>query len=251
MLKVKNLAVRYNNGTEALKDVTFNLDSGQIYGIIGPNGAGKSTLLKAIVNLIPHKGSVEFNEHNILKELKNISYVEQKSNIDTSFPMNVLDSVVVGIYPKLKPWQFVTKQMKQQAEDALKQVDMCDFKDRQLDELSGGQFQRVLIARTLIQQTDLILLDEPFVGIDVYSEDIIIDLLHDLVAQGKTILIVHHDLSKVKKYFDGVIIINKSIVAMGPVDEAFTTETLSDAYGTGIFLPSVNDSESVGDNSHD
>ncbi|WP_340579004.1 metal ABC transporter ATP-binding protein, partial [Staphylococcus aureus] len=147
---IKNLSVTYENKTEALQDVSFQLIKGQIVGIVGPNGAGKTTLIKSIVNLMPHKGIVRFNDLPIAKQPKNISYVEQKSNIDSTFPMKVLDCVMLGFYPILKPWQLPSKKQKHEAELALKKVNMLEYKDNQIGELSGGQFQRVLIARTLV-----------------------------------------------------------------------------------------------------
>lgn len=238
MLDIKNLSVTYENKTEALQDVSFQLIKGQIVGIVGPNGAGKTTLIKSIVNLMPHKGIARFNDLPIAKQPKNISYVEQKSNIDSTFPMKVLDCVMLGFYPVLKPWQLPRKQQKQEAEAALKKVNMLEYKDNQIGELSGGQFQRVLIARTLVQQTDLILLDEPFVGIDITSEEIIVELLKELSQKGKTILIVHHDLSKVEKYFDSLIILNKRLIDFGSVATVFNSSNLKAAYGTDILIAS-------------
>lgn len=124
------------------------------------------------------------------------------------------------------------------ATEALNKVDMSEYKDRQIGELSGGQFQRVLIARTLVQKTDLILLDEPFVGIDITSENIIVDLLKELAESGKTILIVHHDLSKVSKYFDSLILLNKHLIDFGSVENVFTGDNLAQAFGTNILIPS-------------
>lgn len=238
VLDVQNLSVVYDNQTRALQDVSLEMIEGQIVGIIGPNGAGKSTLIKAMINLIPHKGQTFFKSKPIHKQLKNLSYVEQKSNIDTTFPMKVLDCVILGIYPRLKPWQLPGKKEKAMATEALNKVDMSEYKDRQIGELSGGQFQRVLIARTLVQKTDLILLDEPFVGIDITSENIIVDLLKELAESGKTILIVHHDLSKVSKYFDSLILLNKHLIDFGSVENVFTGDNLAQAFGTNILIPS-------------
>ncbi|NQE00048.1 metal ABC transporter ATP-binding protein, partial [Staphylococcus xylosus] len=162
----------------------------------------------------------------------------QKSNIDSTFPMKVLDCVILGFYPILKPWQLPRKQQKHEAEAALKKVNMFEYKDNQIGELSGGQFQRVLIARTLVQQTDIILLDEPFVGIDITSEEIIVELLKELSQKGKTILIVHHDLSKVEKYFDSLIILNKRLIDFGSVATVFNSSNLKAAYGTDILIAS-------------
>src|SRR5699024_11105359 len=154
--------------------------SGNIYGIIGPNGAGKSTLIKAMLDLVPHSGSTLFNEKPVKTQRKNLSYVEQKSNIDTTFHIKVIDCVVLGVFPGLKPWQRPGKAEKEKAEQALKKVNMYEYRNRQIRELSGGQFQLILIARTLVQDSELIFLDEPFVGIDITRENIIIALLREL-----------------------------------------------------------------------
>lgn len=238
MLDIQNLSVKYDNQTKALQNVSLQIGKGQIIGIIGPNGAGKSTLIKGIVSLVPHNGKVFLNNHPIHKQLKNLSYVEQKSNIDTTFPMKVVDSVILGVYPKLKPWQIPGKNEKNKAKEALQKVGMLEYENRQIGELSGGQFQRVLIARTLVQKTDLILLDEPFVGIDIMSENIIVELLKELAQSGKTILIVHHDLSKVSKYFNSLILLNKYLVDFGLVENVFTAENLKKVFGADIFIPS-------------
>lgn len=238
LLEVKNLSVIYDNQTQALKDVSLQIIEGQIVGIIGPNGAGKSTLIKAMINLISHKGQAFLNDQPIHKQLKNLSYVEQKSNIDTTFPIKVLDCVILGIYPKLKPCQLPGKKEKEMAVKALNKVDMLGYENRQIGELSGGQFQRVLIARTLVQETDLILLDEPFVGVDITSENIIIDLLKELAQAGKIILIVHPDLSKISKYFNSIILINKHLIEFGSVENVFTAENLKQTFGTDVFIPS-------------
>jgi manganese-transporting ATPase len=238
VLDVQNLSVVYDNQTRALQDVSLQMIEGQIVGIIGPNGAGKSTLIKAMINLIPQKDKHFLKSKPIHKQLKNLSYVEQKSNIDTTFPMKVLGLCHLGIYPQLKPWQLLGKKEKAMATEALNKVDMSEYKDRQIGELSGGQFQRVLIARTLVRKTDLILLDEPFVGIDITSENIIVDLLKELAESGKTILIVHHDLSKVSKYFDSLILLNKHLIDFGSVENVFTGDNLAQAFGTNILIPS-------------
>lgn len=236
MLDVKDITVTYNNKFEALKDIELKVPSGNIYGIIGPNGAGKSTLIKAMLDLVPHSGSTLFNEKPVKTQRKNLSYVEQKSNIDTTFPIKVIDCVVLGVFPGLKPWQRPGKAEKDKAEQALKKVNMYEYRSRQISELSGGQFQRILIARTLVQDSELIFLDEPFVGIDITSENIIIELLRELAEAGRTILIVHHDLSKIYKYFDGLILLNKTLIACGSVSEVYTAEHVQEAFGTNILV---------------
>ncbi|WP_180523986.1 metal ABC transporter ATP-binding protein, partial [Staphylococcus haemolyticus] len=183
---------------------------------------GKSTLIKSMINLKTHKGQTFFKSKPIHKQLKNLSYVEQKSNIDPTVPMKVLDCVILGIYPRLKPWQLPGKKEKAMATEALNKVDMSEYKDRQIGELSGGQFQRVLIARTIVQNTDLVLLYEPFVGIDITRENIMVILLKELAVSGKTILLVHYDLSKLSKYFDSIMLLNKHLIDLCSVEYGLT-----------------------------
>ena len=196
--------------------------------MIGPNGAGKSTLIKAILNIIPYSGKVLIEGKESKNFLKNIAYVEQKSNIDLTFPITVKECVSLGTYTGLKLFQKVGSKEWLRVAQALEKVNLSEYANRQIGELSGGQFQRVLLARCLVQ--------EPFVGIDSVSEKIIMDILQDLKEQGKLILIVHHDLSKVKVYFDELIILNKEIIAYGKVKESFTHENLKKAYGDNIFI---------------
>ncbi|AGV73262.1 anchored repeat-type ABC transporter, ATP-binding subunit [Lactococcus cremoris] len=235
MIKIEHLNVFYSEN-KALTDVQLKLESGGIIGMIGPNGAGKSTLIKAILNIIPYSGKVLIEGKESKKFLKNIAYVEQKSNIDLTFPITVKECVSLGTYTGLKLFQKVGSKEWLRVAQALEKVNLSEYADRQIGELSGGQFQRVLLARCLVQEADYIFLDEPFVGIDSVSEKIIMDILQDLKEQGKLILIVHHDLSKVKVYFDELIILNKEIIAYGKVKESFTHENLKKAYGDNIFI---------------
>lgn len=235
MIKIEHLNVFYSEN-KALTDVQLNLESGGIIGMIGPNGAGKSTLIKAILNIIPYSGEVLIEGKESKKFLKNIAYVEQKSNIDLTFLITVKECVSLGTYTGLKLFQKVGSKEWLRVAQALEKVNLSEYANRQIGELSGGQFQRVLLARCLVQEADYIFLDEPFVGIDSVSEKIILDILQDLKEQGKLILIVHHDLSKVKVYFDELIILNKEIIAYGKVKESFTHENLKKAYGDNIFI---------------
>lgn len=235
MIKIEHLNVFYSEN-KALTDVQLKLESGGIIGMIGPNGAGKSTLIKAILNIIPYSGKVLIAGKESKNFLKNIAYVEQKSNIDLTFPITVKECVSLGTYTGLKLFQKVGSKEWLRVAQALEKVNLSEYANRQIGELSGGQFQRVLLARCLVQEADYIFLDEPFVGIDSVSEKIIMDILQDLKEQGKLILIVHHDLSKVKVYFDELIILNKEIIAYGKVKESFTHENLKKAYGDNIFI---------------
>lgn len=235
MIKIEHLNVFYSEN-KALTDVQLKLESGGIIGMIGPNGAGKSTLIKAILNIIPYSGKVLIEGKESKNFLKNIAYVEQKSNIDLTFSITVKECVSLGTYTGLKLFQKVGSKEWLRVAQALEKVNLSEYANRQIGELSGGQFQRVLLARCLVQEADYIFLDEPFVGIDSVSEKIIMDILQDLKEQGKLILIVHHDLSKVKVYFDELIILNKEIIAYGKVKESFTHENLKKAYGDNIFI---------------
>lgn len=227
----KEMSVYYRD-KKALDNVSVEIRKSKITGIIGPNGAGKSTFLKALIKLIPseNKGVSIFGKP--LKEMqRKIAYVEQRSALDLTFPIDVKGTVLLGTYPKLNFWSRPGKKEKDDVEAALKKVELWDLKDRQIDELSGGQLQRVFIARALAQEADLILLDEPFVGIDMTSEQMIIEILKELRNEGKTILIVHHDLHKVVEYFDDLIVLDGKMVGYGTVASTFTKENLDKAYG--------------------
>ncbi|HLQ72061.1 MAG TPA: metal ABC transporter ATP-binding protein [Bacillota bacterium] len=233
-IQVNQLNVSYN-GRPAVKNVSFNVQTGKLIGIIGPNGAGKSTLMKAVIGLIPKdRGTVEF-EHQPLKEVqRDIAYVPQRNNIDWDFPIIVQDTVLLGTYPKLGLFHRPKKKDKQWAMHCLEKVGMTDFAKSQIGELSGGQQQRVFLARSLAQKAEYFFLDEPFVGIDVSSEQVIIDILKELKEEGKTIFVVHHDLSKVEAYFDDLILINKELVGSGPVRDVFRPENIQEAYETPL-----------------
>lgn len=199
MITIKDLTVSYQ-GQLALDKANLNINGPTITGIIGPNGAGKSTLIKALLGIIDHKGQALLKGNPLKLERKQIAYVEQKINIDYNFPIKVKECVSLGLYPKIKLFQRLKTSDWGKVKQALKIVGLEDFAERQISQLSGGQFQRVLIARCLVQEADYIFLDEPFVGIDSVSEEIIMGTLRRLKEEGKTILIVHHDLSKVTAY---------------------------------------------------
>lgn len=236
MFQVNQISVCYQTDQMAVKEVTFSIQEPAIVGIIGPNGAGKSTLIKAMLDLIPHTGEIFFDSLPLKQFQKKIAYVEQKSAIDETFPITVKECVSLGLYPQMHFYQRIKKADWQKVEEALKAVAMLEFKNRQIGELSGGQFQRVLIARTLVQNADLIFLDEPFVGIDIVSEEIIMNLLQDLKSQGKYIFIVHHDLSKVETYFDQLILMKQQLISVGPTKQVFTPKKLAQAFGQSLVV---------------
>ncbi|WP_099222686.1 metal ABC transporter ATP-binding protein [Listeria costaricensis] len=241
MIICRNVHVAYQNHVMALEDINFSLQGPTITGIIGPNGAGKSTLLKAILKITPHTGEIFINGDATKKWLKRVAYVEQKSAIDFTFPITVKECVSLGTYPAVGLFRRLKRSNWADVERALRTVRMEAFINRQISELSGGQFQRVLLARCLVQKADFIFLDEPFVGIDSISEQIIMQTLRQLKNAGKTILIVHHDLSKVGQYFDQLVILNKQLVAVGPTERVFQKESLLQAYGENIFVDGGND----------
>ena len=235
MIKIENLNVTYSQ-TPALSNINLEIKGPGITGIIGPNGAGKSTLIKAVLNIIPSTGISKIDDKIAKENLDNVAYVEQKINIDYNFPIKVRECVSLGLYSKIGILKKLKKSDWQKVDDALKLVGLEKFSNRQISELSGGQFQRVLIARCLVQDAKYIFLDEPFVGIDSVSEEIIMETLRDLRDKGHTILIVHHDLRKVHSYFDRVLLLNKEVIAFGDTESTFTRTNLTTAYGTDLFF---------------
>ncbi|WP_368502868.1 metal ABC transporter ATP-binding protein (plasmid) [Alkalihalophilus sp. As8PL] len=229
-LLIQNLHVSYH-GNEALRNISFSTKKGQIVGIIGPNGAGKSTLLKSMLNLIPKdKGEINIEGKSIKEMREKIAYVPQRSTIDWDFPITVIDTVLIGTYPKLGLFKRPKKRERERAYECLKKVGMKEYSQRQIGELSGGQQQRVFVARALAQKPELFFLDEPFVGIDVTSEETIINILREQRDEGKTVFIVHHDLSKAGAYFDELLLLNKELVKYGSVHEVCRPEIISKAY---------------------
>lgn len=227
VIDIKELSVSYEQ-ERVLSNIFLTLESGYIYGVIGPNGAGKSTLFKAILGLITHDvGSIRIMGESIEKKRKEVVYVPQKNDIDLSFPATVMDVVLMGRYPHKKVLQRLNSSDKALALKALEEMGIADLKDRQIGELSGGQQQRTFIARALCQMPELFLLDEPFVGVDITTENKIVEILKGMAAKGKTILVVHHDLSTVEDYFDKIIMINQRVVAVGDTLTTFTDENIA------------------------
>lgn len=231
-ISVEDMSISYY-GKEVVKDVHFTFDEGALIGILGPNGAGKSTLVKGILGLIPTNSGKVTLENRPLKEMrKRIAYVPQRSNIDWDFPIVVKDAVLLGTYPKLGLFHRPKKADKELAMECLEKVGMQDFAKQQIGELSGGQQQRVFLARALAQKADYFFLDEPFVGIDVSSEEVIINILRDLKKAGKIIFVVHHDLTKVEAYFNEIILLNKELYGAGPVNDVFKDDLMKKAYNS-------------------
>ena len=237
MITIKNVGVSYAMQPHVLKNCNATIEGPTITGIIGPNGAGKSTLLKAILGLIQSSGEILIDGEPTKKVLQKIAYVEQKSHIDFTFPITIRECVALGRTVKKKPLQRLTKEDWEKDDAAIEEVGLTDLASRQIGALSGGQFQRVLLARCMVQEAQYIFLDEPFVGIDMLSEKVIMTIIRKWKEEGKTILMVNHDLSKVKEYFDQVILVKHAIVASGKTEDVFVTKYLDDVYGGSVYIP--------------
>ena len=234
VLTVKNLTVAYD-GSPVLDNISGKIQKGSLTAVIGPNGAGKTTFLKTIMGLLkPLFGEVTFGFENKEKKTK-IAYVPQTGSTDRDFPVTVFDVVLMGRYPHLGWFRRPQKRDKEIALNMLKKVGMDKFKNRQIGTLSGGQEQRVFLARALAQQATLYFLDEPFKGVDAATEKIIVDMLREIKNQGGTVVVVHHDLNTVKKYFDSVIMINKSLVCWGDTESCFNEKKVTKTFNTDIF----------------
>jgi len=235
-LEVEELSVTYHQ-TAVLWDISFALPAGSFIGIIGPNGAGKSTLLKALLGLAPLlSGSIRFFGSSLQQVRHKVAYVPQRSSVDWDFPMTAYDLVIMGRFSQMGLLKWASKSDKEATLNALKLVEMEELSHRQIGELSGGQQQRLFIARALVQDADLLLLDEPFAGIDLATEKTLLNLFAKLKAQGKTIVMVHHDLITAQKVFDWLVLLNTCLIASGPTAEVLTSQNLAKTYGQGSRL---------------
>ena len=230
-IETHNLTVSYNR-RPVLWNIDFELPTGKIIGIIGPNGSGKTTLLKAIMGLVPtSSGYVKIFNQDLEDVRSRVSYVPQRESVDWDFPASVMDIVLMGRYKKNNLFKRITKADRGLAAEALKKVNMLEFSNRQISQLSGGQQQRIFIARSLAQGADLYIMDEPFVGVDAATEEAILKLLEDMKKDGKTVVVVHHDLQTAKDFFDWIVLLNTRMVAAGPKEEIFNEKLLQEAYG--------------------
>jgi manganese/zinc/iron transport system ATP- binding protein len=237
-IDVESLNVNYGK-TAVLWDVSFQIPAGRIVCVLGPNGAGKSTLFKSILGLVnPLSGKIDVLGAPAPKMRKRIAYVPQRESIDWDFPITVEEVVLMGRYGRLGFFGRIREADRAAAIRALDLVGMLGFSKRQISELSEGQKQRLFIARALVQgeDADLFLLDEPFAGVDMATEKAIMDILRILKKQGKTILVIHHDLSTVEEYFEWALLLNTRLIAVGPVSEVFTKESLKRTFGKGQIL---------------
>lgn len=238
---VENLTVSYEKKT-VISNINFTLESGKLYGLLGPNGAGKSTLFKSILGLINlDTGTIKLNNSNISEIRNKIAYIPQKEEIDWSFPATVFDIVLTGRLPEKKRFENYTSLDKSKAKSAILKMGLEEFSNRQIGDLSGGQQQRVFIARALCQEAELLFFDEPFVGVDVTTEKKIMSIIKKLVEDNKTVIMIHHDLSKVKEYFDNIIMINQRLIAHGKTSEVFNDENITKTYGGRLSILQATD----------
>jgi manganese/zinc/iron transport system ATP- binding protein len=228
---VNDLTVAYRD-RPVLWDIDVVVPPGVLMAIVGPNGAGKTTLIKAILGLVrPAAGEVLIFGKPYESQRRLVGYVPQRGSVDWDFPTTVLDVVMMGRYGALGWFRRPGAAERDASMRALDQVGMADFAGRQISQLSGGQQQRVFLARALVQDAAVYLMDEPFQGVDARTEHAIVALLQELRGQGKTVVVVHHDLQSVPEYFDWVMLLNVRRIALGPVAEVFTDENLRTAYG--------------------
>ena len=216
VIEIKKLVVAYDEDKPVLDDFNLGIEKGKMTAFVGPNGAGKSTLIKAILEFVkPITGSITINGKKYAQEKKKIAYVPQRGSVDWDFPTTLYDVVEMGSYGRVGFLKRVPKSEKNRVMEAIEKVDMLEYVDRQISQLSGGQQQRVFIARALVQDAEIYLLDEPFQGIDKKTEGSIVKILKGLKEEGKTVIVVHHDLQTVPEYFDEVVLINRKVIASG------------------------------------
>lgn len=235
-LSIQDLTVAWSR-KPVIWDVEFDVAPGQLVGIIGPNGAGKSTLLKAVMDLVPRaSGRIEVFGRTWRQNRHRVGYVPQRESVDWDFPVSVLDVVTMGLYSRIGWFRPVLRRHRELAMRALERVGIGEYANRQISQLSGGQQQRTFLARALVQEADLYLMDEPFSAVDAATEQAIVGLLREMRAAGRTALVIHHDLHTVPDYFDSVVLLNMRVVAQGPTATVFTRENLERTYGGRLTL---------------
>lgn len=231
LIEVEDMTVAYEK-KPVLWDIDLKIPKGVLMAIVGPNGAGKSTLIKAMLDLVkPISGKVLFNGADYHSQRRYIGYVPQRESVDWDFPTSVFDVVLMGTYGQIGWIKRPGRKEKEKALDAIKKVGMEEFIDRQISQLSGGQQQRVFLARALVQDADIYFMDEPLQGVDARTEKAIIRILKELRTNGKTVVVVHHDLQTVQEYFDWVTLLNTKIIKYGRVEEVFNEDNLKITYG--------------------
>jgi len=233
-ISVRNIAVTYANGMTAVHDASFELDPGTICALVGVNGSGKSTIFKAIMGFVtPARGEIRLCGRPVAEAISRnvVAYVPQSEEIDWNFPVLVQDVVMMGRYGHMNFLRMPSRADRYKVDAALERVGMSDFRHRQIGELSGGQKKRVFLARALAQEGRIILLDEPFTGVDVKTETAIISLLRELRTAGQLMLISTHNLGSVPDFCDRVVLLNRTVLASGPTSEVFTQANLERAFG--------------------
>ena len=231
VLDVHDVTVAYHR-KPVLWDVDLTVDQPSLVGIVGPNGAGKTTLVKAILGLVPMaNGQVTVFGKPLEQQRQLVGYVPQTESVDWDFPINVLDTVLMGTFGELGWLRRPRREHREWATECLDKMGIADLARRQIGQLSGGQRQRVFLARALAQKAELYFMDEPMAGVDAATAEVVFQLLEDLRQNGRTVLVVHHDLRSVPRYFDEVVLLNMRVVASGLVDEVFTPENLRKTYG--------------------
>jgi manganese/iron transport system ATP-binding protein len=230
----KDVTVTYRNGHTALRDASFEIPTGTITALVGVNGAGKSTLFKAIMGFVPAaKGDISVLGMPVKEALQQniVAYVPQSEEVDWSFPVLVEDVVMMGRYGYMGFLRRPSKMDRAAVTSALERVNMIDFRHRQIGELSGGQRKRVFLARALAQDGKVILLDEPFTGVDVQTEDAIIALLREMRDEGRVMLVSTHNLGSVPEFCDRTVLVKETVLAYGPTETTFTHDNLELAFG--------------------
>lgn len=233
-IRADNVTVTYKNGHTALVDASFDIPTGTITALVGVNGAGKSTLFKALMGFVPvAKGQISLLGQPVSSALKNnlVAYVPQAEEVDWSFPVLVEDVVMMGRYSHMNFMRIPKQVDKLAVTVALQRVGMEEFRERQIGELSGGQRKRVFLARALAQDSQIILLDEPFTGVDVKTEDAIIELLREMRAEGRIMLVATHNLGSVPEFCDRTVLVKRTVLAFGPTETTFTQANLEKAFG--------------------
>ncbi len=222
----RNVAVD-RKGFRALMDVNFEVDSGKLVGVVGPNGAGKSTLFDAVAGVLPlAQGDIELRG--------SLAYVPQRDNINWTFPATVHDVVMMGRYSSRGWFRRIGKRDHEIVQASLERTGLCDCRSAPITELSGGQRQRTFIARALAQDAGVLLLDEAFSGVDVATQEGIVDVLQSLRNEGRIVLVATHDLTNMAERFDLILCINRHVCAFGPPSEAFTPDVLEEMYGAHV-----------------
>lgn len=246
ILTASDVSMHYGNRS-ALADVTFSVASGELIGLLGPNGSGKSTLLKIISGMItPSHGEVRFVGQTLTRPVPGITYVPQRSGADWNFPITVLESVLLGLgrsSSRFRPWSSAEKD---RARAALAEVRMDRFAGVQIGALSGGQQQRVFLARALLSCGQILLLDEPFTGVDIPTQELFVSLFDDLAARGTAIIYATHDLQQARNRADRLMLLNRSLIADGSPADVVTADRLRQAFGGSVLILGEPASQSVG-----